>query len=81
MGVIGVSIDVYRVYRAEYYAEGEYGNVMLYLTLFFESTCFPIIVALGVRGLGKHAKGGSGFIIAGVSGGAAVSNSHLPSFQ
>lgn len=26
---------------------------MLYLTLFFESICFPTIVALGMRGLGK----------------------------
>ncbi|EEQ34404.1 L-fucose permease Glucose/galactose transporter [Microsporum canis CBS 113480] len=34
--------------------------------------CFPTIVALGIRGLGKHYKRGSGFIVAGVSGGAAV---------
>ena len=45
---------------------------MLYITLFFESICFPTIVALGMRGLGKHTKRGSGFIIAGVSGGACV---------
>lgn len=45
---------------------------MLYLTLFFESICFPTIVALGMRGLGKHSKRGSGFIVAGVSGGAVV---------
>lgn len=45
---------------------------MLYITLFFESICFPTIVALGMRGLGKHSKRGSGWIIAGVSGGAAV---------
>lgn len=45
---------------------------MLSLTLFFESVCFPTIVALGIRGIGRHTKRGSGLIIAGVSGGAAV---------
>ena len=45
---------------------------MLSLTLFFESVCFPTIVALGLRGLGRHTKRGSGLIVAGVSGGAAV---------
>jgi FHS family L-fucose permease-like MFS transporter len=45
---------------------------MLYTTLFFESICFPTIVALGMRGLGKHSKRGSGFIVAGVAGGAVV---------
>jgi FHS family L-fucose permease-like MFS transporter len=45
---------------------------MLFLTLFFESVCFPTIVALGIRGLGKHYKRGSGLIVAGVSGGAVV---------
>ena len=45
---------------------------MLSLTLFFESVCFPTIVALGIRGLGRHTKRGSGLIVAGVSGGAAV---------
>lgn len=45
---------------------------MLYVTLFFESICFPTIVALGMRGLGKYSKRGSGFIVGGVSGGAVV---------
>lgn len=45
---------------------------MLYITLFFESICFPTIVALGMRGLGKYTKRGSGFIVAGVTGGAVV---------
>ena len=45
---------------------------MLFLTLFFESICFPTIVALGMRGLGKHSKRGSGWIVAGVCGGAVV---------
>ncbi|KAL4944239.1 hypothetical protein BDV06DRAFT_113048 [Aspergillus oleicola] len=48
------------------------GIAMLYLTLFFESVCFPTIVALGIRGLGRHYKRGSGFIVGGVSGGAAI---------
>lgn len=45
---------------------------MLMLTLFFESVCFPTIVALGIRGLGRHTKRGAGLIVAGVSGGALV---------
>jgi FHS family L-fucose permease-like MFS transporter len=48
------------------------GMAMLYITLFFESICFPTIVALGMRGLGKYTKRGSGFIVGGVSGGACV---------
>ncbi|RDW75813.1 MFS general substrate transporter-32 [Coleophoma crateriformis] len=51
---------------------GNIGMSMLYLTLFFESICFPTIVALGMRGLGKYSKKGSGYIVAGVSGGACV---------
>ncbi|KAF2717698.1 MFS general substrate transporter [Polychaeton citri CBS 116435] len=53
-------------------AKGNSGMAMLYITLFFESICFPTIVALGMRGLGKYSKRGSGFIVAGVSGGAVV---------
>jgi len=51
---------------------GNAGMSMLYLVLFFESIIFPTIVALGMRGLGKYSKRGSGFIVAGVSGGAVV---------
>ena len=51
---------------------GNTGIAMLYATLFFESICFPTIVALGMRGLGKYSKRGSGFIVGGVSGGAVV---------
>ncbi|SMQ46510.1 unnamed protein product [Zymoseptoria tritici ST99CH_3D1] len=51
---------------------GNTGMAMLYMTLFFESIIFPTIVALGMRGLGRHSKRGSGFIIAGVAGGAVV---------
>ncbi|KAF2661910.1 MFS general substrate transporter [Lophiostoma macrostomum CBS 122681] len=51
---------------------GNTGMSMLYLTLFFESIIFPTIVALGMRGLGKYSKRGSGLIVAGVSGGAVV---------
>lgn len=48
------------------------GMAMLYVTLFFESICFPTIVALGMRGLGKYTKRGSGLIVGGVAGGACV---------
>ncbi|KAL8835567.1 MAG: hypothetical protein Q9176_006844 [Flavoplaca citrina] len=48
------------------------GIAMLSLTLFFESVCFPTILALGIRGIGRHTKRGSGWIVAGVSGGAVV---------
>jgi FHS family L-fucose permease-like MFS transporter len=51
---------------------GNAGMSMLYLVLFFESIIFPTIVALGMRGLGKYSKRGSGFIVAGVAGGAVV---------
>ena len=51
---------------------GDAGMAMLYVTLFFESICFPTIVALGMRGLGKYSKRGSGFIVGGVCGGAVV---------
>ena len=51
---------------------GNAGMALLYVVLFFESICFPTIVALGMRGLGKYSKRGSGFIVAGVSGGAVV---------
>lgn len=51
---------------------GNPGVAMLYIVLFFESICFPTIVALGMRGLGRHSKRGSGYIVAGVSGGAVV---------
>lgn len=51
---------------------GNTGMSMLYIVLFFESIIFPTIVALGMRGLGKYSKRGSGFIVAGVAGGAVV---------
>lgn len=51
---------------------GDVGLAMLYLTLFFESVCFPTIIALGLKGLGRHTKRGAGFIIGGVVGGACV---------
>lgn len=52
---------------------GNAGMSMLYVTLFFESIIFPTIVALGMRGLGKHSKRGSGFIVGGVCGGVSTS--------
>ena len=51
---------------------GNTGMAMLYVVLFFESICFPTIVALGMRGLGRHSKRGSGYIVAGVCGAAIV---------
>ncbi|KAK2783887.1 hypothetical protein FQN52_009406 [Onygenales sp. PD_12] len=51
---------------------GDIGIAMLFLVLFFESVCFPTIVALGIRGLGRHYKRGSGWIVGGVCGGAAI---------
>jgi FHS family L-fucose permease-like MFS transporter len=51
---------------------GVTGIAMLYVVLFFESVCFPTIVALGMRGLGRHTKRGSGYIVGGVIGGACV---------
>ncbi|KAH7064181.1 major facilitator superfamily domain-containing protein [Paraphoma chrysanthemicola] len=51
---------------------GDTGMSMLYIVLFFESIIFPTIVALGMRGLGKYSKRGSGLIVAGVAGGAVV---------
>jgi FHS family L-fucose permease-like MFS transporter len=51
---------------------GNTGMSMLYLTLFFESIIFPTIVALGMRGLGRYSKKGSGYIVGGVCGGAVV---------
>jgi FHS family L-fucose permease-like MFS transporter len=49
-----------------------YRRKQLFIVLFFESIIFPTIVALGMRGLGKYSKRGSGFIVAGVAGGAVV---------
>lgn len=48
------------------------GISLLTVTLFFESICFPTIVALGMRGLGRHTKRGSGWIVGGVIGGAVA---------
>ena len=51
---------------------GDTGMIMIVFVLFCESICFPTIVGLGMRGLGKYSKRGSGFIVAGVAGGAVV---------
>lgn len=51
---------------------GNTGVSLLFVVLFFESICFPTIVALGMRGLGRHTKRGSGYIVGGVAGGACV---------
>lgn len=49
---------------------GEAGIAMLSLVLFFESCIFPTIFTLSIRGLGRHTKRGSSYIVAAVSGGA-----------
>lgn len=49
---------------------GETGIAMLSLVLFFESCIFPTIFTLSIRGLGRHTKRGSSYIVAAVSGGA-----------
>ncbi|KAL9016372.1 MAG: hypothetical protein Q9185_006271 [Variospora sp. 1 TL-2023] len=50
--------------------QGEGGVAMLSLVLFFESCVFPTIFTLSIRGLGRHTKRGSSWIVAAVSGGA-----------
>ncbi|EXJ53537.1 MFS transporter, FHS family, L-fucose permease [Cladophialophora psammophila CBS 110553] len=49
---------------------GEAGVAFLSLVLFFESCIFPTIFTLSIRGLGRHTKRGSSWIVASVSGGA-----------
>ncbi|KAJ9658489.1 hypothetical protein H2198_003641 [Neophaeococcomyces mojaviensis] len=49
---------------------GEAGFAMLAMVLFFESCIFPTIFTLAIRGLGRHTKRGSSFIVASVCGGA-----------
>ena len=49
---------------------GEAGAAMLSLVLFFESCIFPAIFTLSIRGLGRHTKRGSSWVVASVCGGA-----------
>ena len=51
-------------------AKGEGGVATLSIVLFFESCVFPTIFTLSIRGLGRHTKRGSSWIVASVSGGA-----------
>lgn len=50
--------------------KGEAGVAFLSLVLFFESCIFPTIFTLSIRGLGRHTKRGSSWIVASVCGGA-----------
>lgn len=50
--------------------EGNAGIAMLCIVLFFESCVFPLIFTLSIRGLGRHTKRGSSWIVASVCGGA-----------
>ncbi|KIX02202.1 uncharacterized protein Z518_08141 [Rhinocladiella mackenziei CBS 650.93] len=49
---------------------GEGGVAVLSLVLFFESCIFPTIFTLSIRGLGRHTKRGSSWIVSSVCGGA-----------
>ena len=51
-------------------AKGEAGVAVLSIVLFFESAIFPTIFTLSIRGLGRHTKRGSSWIVASVCGGA-----------
>lgn len=51
-------------------AGGNAGVACLSIVLFFESCVFPTIFTLSIRGLGRHTKRGSSWIVASVSGGA-----------
>ncbi|KAL2150428.1 hypothetical protein VTH82DRAFT_6991 [Thermothelomyces myriococcoides] len=71
--VFGLFMTMCIVFSAPAITErGNTGVSMLFVIMFFESICFPTIVALGMRGLGRHTKRGSGWIVAGVLGGACV---------
>ncbi|KAJ5034861.1 uncharacterized protein L3040_008129 [Drepanopeziza brunnea f. sp. 'multigermtubi'] len=50
--------------------QGDAGMASIFLVLFFESCVFPLIFTLSIRGLGRHSKRGSSFVVAAVSGGA-----------
>lgn len=50
--------------------KGEGGVALLTLVLFFESCIFPTIFTLSIRGLGRHTKRGSSWVVASVCGGA-----------
>jgi len=50
--------------------KGEGGVALLSIVLFFESCIFPTIFTLSIRGLGRHTKRGSSWIVASVCGGA-----------
>ncbi len=53
--VFGVYLTMCIIFIAPAITQREnIGMSMLYITLFFESICFPTIVALGMRGLGRH---------------------------
>ncbi|PHH70113.1 hypothetical protein CDD80_6223 [Ophiocordyceps camponoti-rufipedis] len=43
------------------WVRGNAAPAVICLAMFFESVCFPTIVALGIRGLGRHSRRGSGY--------------------
>ena len=50
--------------------KGNTGIAMLSLVLFFESCIFPTIFTLSLRGLSRHTKCGTSFLVSSVSSGA-----------
>ncbi|KAJ4289942.1 hypothetical protein N0V88_006739 [Collariella sp. IMI 366227] len=71
--VFGVFLTMATVFIAPAITQhGNTGLSLLFVVMLFESICFPTIVALGMRGLGRHTKKGSGFLVGGVFGGACV---------
>ncbi|KAF4596000.1 Major facilitator superfamily domain, general substrate transporter [Ophiocordyceps camponoti-floridani] len=54
------------------WVRGDAAPAIICLAMFFESVCFPTIVALGIRGLGRHSRRGSGAVVDGEVEGEAV---------
>lgn len=71
--VLGVFMTMCIVFAAPAVRlRGNESMAMLFVTMFFESVIFPTILALGMKGLGRHTKRGSGYLVGGVAGGACV---------
>lgn len=51
-------------------SSGHAGLAMIAIMMFFESTCYPTIFSIAVRGLGANTKRGASFVVASVCGGA-----------
>ncbi|PSN74602.1 glucose/galactose transporter [Corynespora cassiicola Philippines] len=51
---------------------GKASVALIILVLCFESACFATIFTLALRGLGRHTKRGGSWLVAAISGGAAI---------